>query len=105
MLYYYRSAISKKEHKFNSDELVTLLELYPKNYQLWRYISEHADDYSITKLVNFALKMDPKNYHAWETLIERPSLSAFGTDLSRSLLQNDKDNNSARNYLMRFNVI
>lgn len=99
----YRSKIFTHGEIVNAGELRILLELYPKNYQVWRFISLHSDDSVVATLVETALEIDSKNYHAWEILIERSSLLNFGTRLAHMLLQKDQYNNSAKNYLLAFN--
>lgn len=92
------------QFKFSIDQLLKLVELYPKNYQVWRLIST-VDDENIMELIEFAFSKDSKNYHAWEVLVGRPSIVQFGLQLSSRLLHEDKDNNSAKSYLTEFNNV
>lgn len=102
----YRSSIFlNAQCTLSFDSLLKLVELYPKNYQIWRFISAQVDDELIIKLIEFALGKDSKNYHAWEALVERPSLLQHGIQLATRLIREDRDNNSANSYLKEFNDV
>lgn len=82
-----------------ASELLELVSLYPKNYQLWQFIHAKVTDFSLkASILSKAIEYDSKNYHAWEVLIGTPSLLDFGDTLSKTVLENDKENNSAKNY-------
>jgi hypothetical protein len=75
--------------------LTHLVETYPKNYQLWNYISRAAP--CKFGLLERAFDLDPKNYHAWQAAM---ITELQGVDvMAGKLIEDDPLNNSARIFL------
>lgn len=84
------------------EELSLLVTQYPKNYQLWHYISIKLPVIEQMELIQQALRLDPKNYHAWQISGKEEELVRLMVPLARRLLEQDRLNNSARIFLKNF---